>query len=94
MILLVVGDPKFLRQVFRSIKQNLGLFPSPFGSNILTIIDMKKMSEDEMQRLLEDSLYFNKNLINKRLYIKVINAKPSKILDTLKTFDDPQVNIN
>lgn len=91
--LLVVGDPKLLRQVFRSIKQNLGLFPSPFGSNILTIIDMKKMSEDEMQRLLEDSLYFNKNLINKRLYIKVINAKPSKILDTLKTFDDPQVNI-
>ena len=54
---------------------------------------MKKMSEDEMQRLLEDSLYFNKNLINKRLYIKVINAKSSKILDTLKTFDDMQVNI-
>lgn len=91
--LLVVGDPKLLRQVFRSIKQNLGLFPSPFGSNILTIIDMKKMNEDEVNRLLEDSLYFNSNLINKRLHIKVINSKPSDILDKLKRIDDPQVNV-
>lgn len=91
--LLIVGDPKLLRQVFRSIKQNLGLFPSPFGNNILTFIDMKKMSLEEINRLFEDSLYFNKNLINKRLYIKVINAKPSKMLDKLKKLNDSQVNV-
>lgn len=91
--LLVVGDPKLLRQVFKSIKQNLGLFPSPFGSNILTIIDMKRMNEKEINTLLDDSLYFNSNLINKRLYIKVLNAKPSPILDKLKAFDSPQINI-
>ena len=37
-LLLLVGDPKVLQSVFKSIKRELGQFPSPFGSNIHCII--------------------------------------------------------
>lgn len=89
--LLIAGNPKLLQQVFKSIKQNLGQFPAPFGSNILVCIDMKNMTKFEIDALLKDSLYLHSNLINKRLYIKVINILPSEILERLKLICDEKI---
>lgn len=56
--ILAVGNPEILRQIFKSIKQNLGQFPAPFGSNILTCIDMVNMSKSEIELLLKDSFFY------------------------------------
>ncbi|AQW81013.1 COG3400 family protein [Campylobacter pinnipediorum] len=71
--LIIVGDPNVLRNVFRSIKLEKGQFPNPFGNNIYTFIDMKAMNEKEIKKLIDNSLYLNSKLSNRRLIFKIIN---------------------
>ncbi|WXG60333.1 TrkA C-terminal domain-containing protein [Campylobacter concisus] len=83
-ILLIVGDPNVLQNVYRSIKRESGQFPSPFGSNIYTLIDMRSMSKERVSKLIKDSLYVHSKLNNKRLIFRVINPTLGENLETLK----------
>jgi len=74
-ILLIVGDPNVLQNVYRSIKRESGQFPSPFGSNIYTLIDMRSMSKERVSKLIKDSLYVHSKLNNKRLIFRVIDKR-------------------
>lgn len=89
--LLIVGEPSVLLSVFRSIKKGTGQFPSPFGSNLYALIDMKNMSEDECRKLVARSIKFNKRLNNKRLYIKVINSMINEVYETLRSMSNESI---
>ncbi|KEA46546.1 COG3400 family protein [Campylobacter mucosalis] len=92
--LIIVGDPIVLQSVFRSIKREPGQFPSPFGSNIYIFIDMRQMSEKRVKKLIDDGLFLNSHLKNKRLFFVVINPTFGQNLDTLKSFrDDKKINV-
>lgn len=91
--LLIVGDPNVLQNVYRSIKREPGQFPSPFGSNIYTIIDMHEMSKERVAKLIEDSLFLNSKLNNKRLILKVLNPTLGKNLDMLKSIKDKKISV-
>lgn len=91
--LLTVGDPNVLRNVFRSIKREKGQFPNPFGNNIYTFIDMKKMSKQRVAKLIEDSLMLHSKLNNKRLIIKVVNPTLGANLRLLKSIDDKNITV-
>ncbi|MBR8462803.1 potassium transporter TrkA [Campylobacter sp. faydin G-140] len=89
--LLIVGDPKILQNVYRSIKREPGQFPSPFGNNIYTIIDMRVMSKERVKRLIENSLYTHSKLTNRRLIFKVLNPTLCENLNTLKMINDKNI---
>lgn len=91
--LLIIGEPSVLLSVFRSIKRATGQFPSPFGLNLYTIIDMKNMSEDESLKLIKQSIRVNQKLNNRRLYFKVINPKLNRVYDELKAMDDDSITV-
>jgi len=82
--LLVVGEPRILENVFRAIKKEPGQFPNPFGNNIYLALDMKLMSDNDIERLLSDTLELHKKLNSKKLYIKVVNPTLSKIFSDIK----------
>lgn len=95
--ILVVGEPSALRSVYASIKRENGQFPSPFGLNIYLFLDMKTMSEEELNKLIEDSKSLNKILKNHKIYIKVINPTIGKIFDKIKAlgeFDEIEVVVS
>ena len=71
--LLLIGDPKELKDLFNKIKKNIGSFPQPFGQNIYLLIDMKIMNKKEIYSLLKSALFLHKKLKNKKLIIKIIN---------------------
>ena len=89
--LLIIGEPSVLLSVFKSIKKETGQFPSPFGANLYSLIDMKNMSEDECRKLVARSIKFNKRLNNKRLYIKVINSMINEVYETLKNINNESI---
>ncbi|MCD8213914.1 MAG: potassium transporter TrkA, partial [Campylobacter sp.] len=89
--LLIVGDPNVLQNVYRSIKRESGQFPSPFGSNIYAIIDMRIMDDKRISRLIDDSLFLNSKLNNKRLIFKILNPTLGKNLDKLKSIKDKNI---
>ena len=71
--ILAVGEPSALRSLFGMIKKQEGQFPSPFGANLYILIDMKNMSDDTINGIIETSLYLHENLQSYKLYIQVIN---------------------
>ncbi|AGZ81832.1 COG3400 family protein [Campylobacter fetus] len=83
-VLLIVGEPRVLESVFRAVKKEPGQFPNPFGNNIYLILDMKNMSDDEIDSLIKDSLLLHSKLNNKKLFIKVINPTLSNMFNKIK----------
>ena len=92
-LLLLVGDPKVLQSVFKSIKRELGQFPSPFGSSIYCLVDMLRMKDDEIDVLINDSLLLHSKLNSNKLHIKIINPTYSKTLEKIKSYSNHHINV-
>ncbi|MEE6566124.1 potassium transporter TrkA, partial [Campylobacter coli] len=91
--ILIVGDPAVLQSIFHNIRGKAGQFPLPFGSNIFTLIDMKKMSEDTQERLLDTTLQLVKKSNAKKFFIRVLNPKLGALYDKMKQLSDEQESI-
>ncbi|HEB7542127.1 TPA: potassium transporter TrkA [Campylobacter coli] len=91
--ILIVGDPVVLQSIFHNIRGKVGQFPLPFGSNIFTLIDMKKMSEDVQERLLDTTLQLVKRSNAKKFFIRVLNPKLGTLYDRMKQLSDEQESI-
>ncbi|WP_263832946.1 COG3400 family protein [Sulfurospirillum oryzae] len=92
-LLLLVGDPKVLQSVFKSIKRELGQFPSPFGSSIYCLIDMLRMNDKEIEVLINDALLLHSKLNSNKLHVKIINPTYSKILEKIKSYSNHHINV-
>ena len=89
--LLLVGEPKELKDLFYKIKKNIGSFPQPFGQNIYLLIDMKNMNKKEIYSLLKSALFLHKKLKNKKLIIKVINPSMNNQIYKLYKFKNIEI---
>ncbi len=85
--ILAVGNPNVLKDVYKSMKQEVGLFPMPYGENLYCLLDMKTMSKDEMEKLTNDAMLLHSNLNNKKLIFRVLNPTFSKLLDKIKSYN-------
>ena len=92
-MLLVVGDPGVLLSVYKSVKRELGQFPAPFGSSIYCMIDMKDMSSQEIDELVNDALFLHSNISSVKLHIKIVNPTYSEIFEKLKSYASSHINI-
>lgn len=92
-VLLAIGDPKVLLSVFRSVKQELGQFPSPFGSSIYCLVDMLTMNDKEIDLLINDALLLHSKLNSKKLHIKVINPTYSRAFEKIKSYRNNHINV-
>ncbi|GHS88356.1 potassium transporter TrkA [Campylobacterota bacterium] len=92
--LLLVGEPKILKTVYRAIKIESGQFPAPYGRAIYTILNIAKEREHIAIRELEDVLHIHKRLKNRKLHIKVINPNSWLMLEKLHSVKYENVYIN
>ncbi|MDR2789906.1 MAG: potassium transporter TrkA [Campylobacteraceae bacterium] len=92
--LLIVGAPDVLQDVYKSIKQELGQFPQPFGSNIYCLIDMKNMNDERAEALLANALNLHEKLNSKKLYVKIINPTYSFLFNNMKNLASDDIDIS
>lgn len=92
-LLLTIGDPQVLQNVFKSVKRELGQFPSPFGSSIYCLVDMLHMNDKEIDKLINDALLLHSQLNSKRLHVKVINPTYSKVFEKIKSYHKHHINV-
>ena len=71
-LLVLIGKPSVLQSVYRSIKQELGQFPEPFGSNIYLCIDMKLIKDKDVEHLVQQAIFLHKKFKHE-LIIKILN---------------------
>ncbi len=92
-VLLTVGDPNVLQSVYRSIKRELGQFPSPFGNSIYCLVDMLKMTSKEVDKVVNDALLLHAKINSMRLHIKVINPTYSNSFEKIKSYHNKYINV-
>jgi len=92
--LLLVGKPEILRDVYKSIKSELGQFPQPFGSNIYLLADVQKIGLAKLKYLIGEMLYLSGKLKNKKLVIKAINQTDTAQGDYLRSIASDDVIVD
>lgn len=86
-IMLSIGNPDVLKQVFRSVKQDMGQFPAPFGNNIYVLIDMRVDNKESIIRNLEAVRLLDAKLKNRKVIIKILNPNDINLLEFIKRYD-------
>lgn len=91
--LLIVGEPSILESVFKSIKNESGQFPNPFGSNILVPIDLSKEKKTDIYAIVADARLIHAKLKNKRLIFRICNPNLSDEFEYLKSQSGKNISV-
>lgn len=83
-IILVIGRPTVLMQVYNAIGKSQGQFPMPFGHNIYLFLDMYIHSKKRILAVIEEVKYLNKRLKNSKLFVRVTRPTNIGLLDFMK----------
>ena len=92
-LLLLIGEPTVLKEVFKSIKQEVGQFPLPFGINIYLFIDMEELDEESMRRMVMAAVFLHARMNDKKLIIRIANPNSFAFLEFIKRYDDNDIEI-
>jgi len=71
--LVIAGQAQILKDVFKSIKKDVGMFPAPYGNQIYLLIDKKRMTRVETSKLLKSAIFLQRKIKSKKLIIRIIN---------------------
>jgi len=83
-IILVIGKPKVLLQVYAAISISSGHFPMPFGKNIYVYLDLYLQSEEEALNALKKARFLQERLNNTKLIVKITRPTTVETVDKIK----------
>ncbi len=92
-LLLLVGEPKVLREIFKSIKREVGQFPMPFGRDSYLLIDMERNDPKSIKQMMLSAIYLHRRLKDRRLYVRVAHPTDIKTLQFLKSYESDEVEV-
>ena len=92
--LLLFGDPGILKEVHKAISVNQGIFPEPYGKNILHLIDMDKINFEKVQSQIEQSLFLHQNMKNQMLFIEIFNPNDNRIFNLVRSLNVKNLHVN
>ena len=76
-VIIIIGKPYVLTQVYSAISKSRKQFPMPFGNNIYIYIDLYIQNEKEVVDAIEDSKILHKRMKNNYLVLKI--TRPTTI---------------
>jgi len=70
-VIIVIGKPDVLTQVYNAISKSSTQFPMPFGNNIYLYIDMFIQKQEEIEKAIEDCKILHQRLKNAKLIVRI-----------------------
>ncbi|RXJ56394.1 COG3400 family protein [Candidatus Marinarcus aquaticus] len=83
-VILVIGKPKVLMQVYNAMSKNEGQFPMPFGHNIYLYLDLVAQKEYEVIKAVKEAKFLHERLKNRALIVKVTRPTNVHIMNAIK----------
>jgi len=83
-IILIVGKPEVLTQVYRAISQTAGHFPMPFGNGIYVYCDLFIQNDIEVFDAIKKAKFLHQRMKNKKLIVKVTRPTTAKVMSEIK----------
>jgi hypothetical protein len=91
--LLVLGKPRVLDGIYKSINRRIGLFPEPFGQNLYLVLDFERDREKAMI-YLKEAIYLTDQLEEKALFVRIVNPSDFVLIDQLRQEEKENVAIH
>jgi uncharacterized protein len=82
-IILVIGKPTVLMNIYSVIGKTQGQFPMPFGSKIYLYLDLYLEDEKSVIKAVDEAKFLNNKLKNSLLIIKITRPSTVKIMDLI-----------
>lgn len=83
-VIIIIGKPDVLIQVYNAISKSSTQFPMPFGKNIYLYIDMYIQTEDEILNAIEDVKILHQRMKNSMLIVKITRSNTVESLNKVK----------
>jgi hypothetical protein len=83
-LILVIGKPKILNNIYNIISKSTGQFPMPFGKNIYLYLNLLIQEEKEVLHLVTNAIILNRQLKDTKLVIKITNPSTSQMIRAIK----------
>ena len=83
-VILVIGKPDVLMQVYNVIGKTQGQFPMPFGSNIYLYLDLYLEDEANVKKAIDEAKYLNQKLKNSSMIVRITRPTNVQIMEFIK----------
>ena len=84
-VILIIGKPEVLTQVYSAISRTAGHFPMPFGNNIYVYCDLYIQEETEVLSTIAKAKILHQRMRNKKLIVKITRPTTAKIIEEIKS---------
>lgn len=84
-LILIIGRPEVLMQVYKAIGKTQGQFPRPFGHNIYLYLDLYAQNSDVVSYAIDEAKYLHSKLKNKTLIVKITRPTNVGIMEHIKS---------
>ncbi|PLY06506.1 MAG: potassium transporter TrkA [Arcobacter sp.] len=92
-VILVIGKPTVLMQVYNAIGKSQGQFPMPFGHNIYLYLDLFLQNKQRIIDVINELKYLNRRLKKQKLIIRITRPTTVGIIDLIKNSFEEDKNI-
>lgn len=83
-VILVIGKPAVLMQVYNAIGKSQGQFPMPFGHNLYLYLDMFLQTDERILNVIDEVKFLHKRLKNGKLILRITRPTTVGVLETIK----------
>lgn len=83
-LILVIGKPEVLMQVYNAIGRTQGQFPMPFGHNIYLYIDAYLQKESMVIKSVQEAKYLNQMLKNQKLIVRITRPTSVSLMNRIQ----------
>ncbi len=92
-IILIIGKPKVLTQVYGAISRTAGHFPMPFGNNIYVYCDLYIQPQQEVIDSIKKAKVLHQRMKNKNLIVKITRPTTVNLMNSIKELIEMEENI-
>jgi len=83
-VILVIGKPSVLMQVYNAIGKSQGQFPMPFGHNLYLYLDMYLQDDQRILNVIDEVKFLHKRLKNGKLIIRITRPTTVNVIESIK----------
>ena len=91
-ILLLIGRPQVLNNLYYRIQKRSGMFPEPFGRNLYLFLDMDR-DEKRAAEYLEEALFLLGKLKDRSLVVRIVNPGDFGVIEAIRAYESDEVDI-
>jgi hypothetical protein len=83
-VILIIGKPEVLMQVYNAIGKTQGQFPMPFGHNLYLYLDLYLQSVETVKKCVVEVKYLNQVIKNQKLILRITRPTTVDLMGFIK----------